>query len=156
MAVAEALSEEALSMRRRLHVRGGLVRNLLNLTLIACVLGDAEAAARRYPEGLRLAHQFASPSDVAGYLEAAAWCAALRERLRESALLAGAATPVRASGPPLDPNNPTRSMHLQAVEQVRTALGDGEFSRAWAEGRALSLDAAVALALEEATPDTSA
>jgi hypothetical protein len=38
---------------------------------------------------------------------------------------------------------------------VRTTLGEDAFASAWAEGRALSLDAAVALALEQTeTPAT--
>ncbi len=39
--------------------------------------------------------------------------------------------------------------YQRAVRGLRRALGDAAFETAWAEGRALSLDAAVALALEQ-------
>jgi hypothetical protein len=45
--------------------------------------------------------------------------------------------------------NYNTQLYQSAIVAVRKALGDAAFAAAWAEGRALSFDAAVALALEQ-------
>jgi hypothetical protein len=42
--------------------------------------------------------------------------------------------------------------HQRAVGTMWTALGAAAFAAAWAEGRALSLEGAIALALEDTDP----
>lgn len=41
-----------------------------------------------------------------------------------------------------------RAEHEQILQQTRAALGDNAFTAAWEQGRALTLDAATALAAE--------
>jgi hypothetical protein len=51
----------------------------------------------------------------------------------------------------------SQDTHARQLDEARAALGDAAFAAAWAEGRALSLDAAVAVALEQtAAPETQA
>jgi hypothetical protein len=65
-----------------------------------------------------------------------------------AARLSGAAETLRETfGISLHPAE--RVSHDQAMAAVRTGLGEAGFVAAWAEGRALSLEKAVALALEE-------
>ena len=45
--------------------------------------------------------------------------------------------------------------HARMVQAIRAALGEEALARTWAEGRALSLDEAVALALGEDTRHTT-
>jgi hypothetical protein len=78
-----------------------------------------------------------------------AWCAALRGRHHQSARLAGAVSAVRRHGP-AEESNPACDLYRQTVERVRVALGEDAFVATHAEGRALSLHAAVALTLEQA------
>jgi hypothetical protein len=42
--------------------------------------------------------------------------------------------------------------HDEAVARARSALGDEAFERAWERGAAMTLDEAVAFALEQRTP----
>ena len=65
-----------------------------------------------------------------------------------AARLFGAAEGLRqAMGALLPPVH--RAEHDRSVAAVRTALGEGAFAAAWAEGRAMSLDEVVALVLAE-------
>jgi hypothetical protein len=64
-----------------------------------------------------------------------------------AAHLFGAAEGLRAAmGAPLPPAD--RTEHDRSVAAVRSALGEEAFAAAWAEGRALTLEAAITLALE--------
>jgi hypothetical protein len=83
-------------------------------------------------------------------LECLAWVAVAHGQPRRAAHLGGAAEALRETmGVPLHP--PERASHDQAVQAMRAALGDAAFAGAWAEGHALSLDEAVALALGDVT-----
>jgi hypothetical protein len=44
---------------------------------------------------------------------------------------------------------PRRTEHEQALSDAREDLGDEAFTMAWAEGRAMTLERAVAYALDE-------
>jgi hypothetical protein len=52
-------------------------------------------------------------------------------------------------GAPLPPAE--RAEHHRSAAAVRTVLGEAAFTAAWAEGRAMSLDDAIAAALEGET-----
>ena len=67
---------------------------------------------------------------------------------RRAALLFGAAATLRATlGAPLPPiDRPVYDRHLAAA---RTRLGEAGWAAAWAEGRNMSLDQALAYALEQ-------
>ena len=76
---------------------------------------------------------------------------AARGQAHRATRLSGAAEALRAAiGVPLRPHE--QASHTQAVQALRAALGEEAFANAWAEGRALSLEEAVALALEGASP----
>jgi hypothetical protein len=81
-----------------------------------------------------------------GLGDLAAVVVALGQPLR-GARLGGVAEALReALGVPLAPA--ARSNQDQAVQAMRAALGEEAFAAAWAEGRAMPLEEAVALALE--------
>jgi hypothetical protein len=83
---------------------------------------------------------------VAAALEEAAALAATLGRAQRAARLYGAAAALRAAkGVPLPPY--LRAAHDGTVTGVRAALGDA-FAAAWAAGKALPLEQAVAEALE--------
>ncbi len=84
--------------------------------------------------------------EIAACLEGLAEVAAGQDRPRRAARLWGAAEVIRERlGAPLPPAG--RSRFAASVARARATLGDGAFEAAWAEGRALPLDQAVASAL---------
>ena len=87
--------------------------------------------------------------DVIGYcFEGLAAVLALIERAAEAARLLGAAEALRESlGVELAPAE--QSTHNETVDAVRARLGDERFSDAWRQGREISLEQAIAYALEE-------
>ena len=74
--------------------------------------------------------------------------AAGQRQPERAARLFGAAEGLReVMGAPLPPAD--RAGRDRSVAAVRSALGEEAFAAAWAEGRAMSLEAAVAFALAE-------
>ena len=80
-------------------------------------------------------------------LECLAWVAAMSGQSPRASRLGGASEALRQNlGVPL--REDLRSGHHRALQTMRAALGDDAFVSAWAEGQALTLDEAVAVALE--------
>ena len=81
-------------------------------------------------------------------LESLAWVAIAQAEPQRAARLGGAAEALwEALGVPLPPEQ--RAGHDQAMQAMRAALGEELFVAAWAEGRALPLEQAIALALKD-------
>jgi hypothetical protein len=81
-------------------------------------------------------------------LEGLAWVAAADEQSPRAARLGGAAEALReALGAPLPAS--LCAGHDRAVQAMRTALGEEACAAAWAAGRALPLEQAIAEALHE-------
>ncbi len=77
-----------------------------------------------------------------------AWLAVATGQSARAAQLGGAAEALReALGAALHPV--LRPGHARAVQAVREALGEDACAAAWAEGQAMTLEQAVAYALEE-------
>jgi hypothetical protein len=74
----------------------------------------------------------------------------LREQPLRTARLLGAAKALGdATGTPL--HGAPQAWYDELVATVRTHLGEHDFHQAWAEGRAMTLEQAIAYALEEGT-----
>ena len=106
------------------------------------------AAARAFlEEGLALGRVLGDKRLIAYSLEAFAEFDLAETRAGWAARLLGAAEALRrAIGAPLTPAD--RSEYDARVAAARAQLGDGAFAAVWAEGRAMSLEQAVACALE--------
>jgi hypothetical protein len=122
--------------------------------------GDIEAACSLFQRSLAAVWEPVGPAR-SGFrplplcLEGLARVAAAREQKERAARLFGAAEALReAAGAPFPSGARagTQPAERAAVEQhvatVRTALGSEAFAAAWAAGRAMTLDEAVAYALE--------
>ena len=149
---ARALFEESLALRRELGDRWGIANSLNNLGNVAHEQGDYPSARALHGESLARQLELGNRRGIAESLEGMApvasalgnpdraariWCAA--ERLREE------------FGAPLPPNE--RPRYEEQVATARAALNDNAaFAAAWQEGRALTLEQAIALALQE--PDS--
>jgi non-specific serine/threonine protein kinase len=144
---ATALYEESLALDRELGDKQGIAISLNNLGIVAYLHGDYERAPALLHEALLLSRDIGAKTVMAETLEPLAWSAVVQEQPGRAARLGGAAETLReAIGAPLAPEY--RLGHDQAVQAMRAALGDEVFAAAWAEGRALPLEQAIALALE--------
>ena len=147
-ASARALYEESIAIGRELGHRSGIAYSLHNLGNVAYEQGDYLAARLQFEEGLAILRELGdregSDQSLAGL---AAVIAALGNSLR-AARTWGAAERLRVEiGSPLPQSD--RPRYDRRVAAARAALGDdAAFDHAWQEGRALTLEQAIDLALE--------
>ena len=143
---ATALLREALARRRELGDQRAIAESLNNLGLVAAAQGDYERAAVHFEEGLLLSRDIGARHILAEALEGLAWVAAARGQWRRAARLGAAAQAERdVLGQPVPSTD--REQHDRAVQAARATLGEATFAAAWAEGLAMTLDEAIALAL---------
>jgi non-specific serine/threonine protein kinase len=140
--------EEALALQRELGDQWFIPRSLVYLGRIAHAQGDYGQAAALQQEGVRLSSTIGNRHTVAIGLESLAWIAESYGQPHRAAQLGGAAAALReALGVPLAPDQ--QAGHDSVIQVIRAALGEEAFAPAWAEGRALPLNEAVALALDD-------
>jgi predicted ATPase/Tfp pilus assembly protein PilF len=142
---AAVLVEESLALRRTLGDSRGIAVSLRTLGRLAYERGEYERAATLVEESLGISRTLESKESLASDLERLAWVAAARGQPLRAASLAGAAEALRDDlGAPLPADE--RAGHVQAVARLRAALGEERAAVAWAAGRALPRDDAIALA----------
>jgi predicted ATPase/DNA-binding CsgD family transcriptional regulator len=135
---------EALTYLREVESRPEIARCLSGLARVAMDLGATELAREHLTESLRLSRTCGTRIGVARGLESFAALAVREEQPERAVQLAAAATALRedAGLPPLPGARAER--YLAPARR----LGDHVVARLWARGRALSPEAAIALALE--------
>jgi non-specific serine/threonine protein kinase len=151
---AGALYEESLAIRRDLGDRRGIALALNGLGNVDAEQGDYPAARVLYEESLAIRREQGDRWGIAFALEGlAAVVAALANSLR-AARIWGAAERLREEiGAPLPPYE--RPRYGRRVAAARAALrDDAAFEHAWQEGRALTIEQGIALALSEAVART--
>src|SRR5207249_753697 len=126
----------------------GIAWSVVNLAFVVQSQGDSGAARALFEESLAISQEHGYKPRIVENLEGLAAVAVAQGQAERAARLAGAAEGLReAMGAPLPPAD--RAEHERSVGAARTALGEAAFASAWAEGRTLSLEAAVAFALVE-------
>jgi non-specific serine/threonine protein kinase len=146
---ARSLYEECLAIWREMGHRFGTAVSLSNLGNLVFGQGDYPVAGVLHQEGLVIRRDLGDRRGIAYSLEGLATVvAALGSSLR-AARIWGAAERLREEiGSPLPPNE--RPHYGPRVAAARAALGDdAAFDRAWQQGRALTLEQAIELALAE-------
>jgi predicted ATPase/DNA-binding SARP family transcriptional activator/class 3 adenylate cyclase len=156
---ADSLHQQSLSLRQELGDRWGIAESLHDLGRVALHCGDVERAAAWIRQSLLLYREQDRKKGVAVCLESLAAAvthssppaeggARGEERSARAARLYGAAEALRETiGAPLPPaNRPDRDRGIAAA---RATLGEAAFSAAWAEGRVMRVEQAIASALEE-------
>ena len=146
---ATALQAEALAIHREAGNRIGVAITLSNIADRVAKQGDFRAAAALHKEGLMIQRELGDRRGIAySMVGLAAGAAAFGNPLR-AARMWGAAEQMREDvGSPLEPKD--RPRYDRRLANARVAVGDGAaFDRAWQEGRALTLERAIELALEE-------
>ena len=146
--IARALWEESLEIVRELGDRVRVAIVLNNLGALASEQGDYAASEASYKEGLAIRRQLGDKEGIAT-LEGYAALVAARSNSLHAARTWGAAERLRDEiGSSLPPN--ARPIYDRRVTTARAALrDDAAFDRAWQEGRVLTLEQAIELALQE-------
>ncbi|MGH8163623.1 MAG: ATP-binding protein, partial [Rhodanobacteraceae bacterium] len=144
---AEELANESLALRREQGDRRGVAETINNLAQVASVQGRHERAATLFKEGLLLSRDVGDMIRLLEALEGLAWATAELGQPRLAVRQGGAAEAERVRLG-LSQGVPDRGFGERAVQAMRAALGEETFAATWAEGRAMTLNDAVALALK--------
>jgi non-specific serine/threonine protein kinase len=121
------------------------------LMRLARLRGDAEQGAILARDNLILNRDLGVPGSIALDLDALGWIARVHGDHARAARLFAAATAVRDSlGRSILAES--RRERDEDLAIAREALGPDAFEAAWAEGRAMSLERAIAYALEAPDP----
>jgi class 3 adenylate cyclase/tetratricopeptide (TPR) repeat protein len=149
---ARHLLESSLALDREMGDKPGIAISLINLGNVAWNQGDYAAARALYQESLLLGREMGDKRGIVETLIGLAGVAAGSSDMPGATRLASSAENLRVSihlvlGPVEE------LIYGQAVSAARAALGDDAFDTTWAEGRAMMLEDAIALALgQEAIP----
>jgi predicted ATPase/DNA-binding CsgD family transcriptional regulator len=151
---ARPLLEDSLVIAKQTGVETDAVQMSIGLARLWAWQGDAEEARRLYQESLTLLSEFnVYKEGIAASLEGLAALEAGEGALRQAAWLWGAAHALReASSAPMYPVHHASSE--QAIAQARAQLGELAFHAAWAEGRMMTPEQALA-AQEQVMPPTA-
>jgi len=143
---AKELIGASLVIRRGLGDKWGMAYSLDGLGWVACTEGDHTSAATHYRESLRLFRELGDSWRIAGGVANLAGPATGQGQWPRAAQLLGAAESLRegvsARLSPVDCQE-----YEQRAARVRTQLAATVFAAAWAQGRALTQEQAVAYAL---------
>lgn len=146
---ARALHEESLALMRELGNESGVALSLINLGIVVCDQGDCTLARSLHKESLELFWKQRNQRGVAFSLEGFASLAVAQGEVSRAVHLWGASEAVReAIGAPLPPSG--RDSYERDLKIAQNLLDGPLFNAAWAEGRAMSIEQAIAYALVEA------
>jgi predicted ATPase/class 3 adenylate cyclase len=143
---ARPLLEASRALKREVGDRRGEANTVKSLGDLALGEGDRVAAAVLYREALVLRRDIGDALGIAESLEGFAALALVEGDTVRAARCHGAAAGLRWDvGAPL--KGYEQAAHAAAVLEARTRMGDADYAVHWADGRALSRDAATAMAL---------
>jgi hypothetical protein len=147
-ASARSFFEESLAVARSLGDRFHIARWTAFLGAVALHQGEWEQARALYREALMGCQEVADRRAIAGCLSGLAAVAAQPQPDRAARLFGAAEALRQAMGAHRSLIDPPGYEHTMAA--IRAQLDEQAFATAWAEGRAMSLEEAVCIALEEA------
>ncbi|NRQ32691.1 hypothetical protein HII36_12700 [Nonomuraea sp. NN258] len=147
-ATAKRHYEAGLSLVRHVDARQQIISCLAGLGKVAIDQGDLAEARAKLTEALVLSRDAGLRVSIARRLEAWAALLAAEGDHRRSVLLTAASTALRDRRPD------ARTEEL--LDPARRRLGDTLVDLLWAEGRAMTLDQAVACALDGQMPESPA
>jgi hypothetical protein len=149
---AEPVCQESLALHRELGYKRGQVSPLLILGWVAYHRRDNALAASRFAEGLGFARELGMKREIAAALAALASASGGEDghspATVRTARLLGAAEALRETIGAL-PNAAPRLEFHRTLAATRSQLDEAAFAAAWAEGRAMTLEQAIAYALKE-------
>jgi DNA-binding CsgD family transcriptional regulator/tetratricopeptide (TPR) repeat protein len=146
-AQAWSLYEQSLALRKEQADRRRLSRTLAGMAYVALKRGDYARAVALFRESLSLSRELGNQGSIALSLEGLATVQA-KHWPERAARLFGASEALRErAGIPLPPSR--LEEHARSVTVSRSGLAKEVFAKAWAEGRALTVEQAIDLASAE-------
>jgi predicted ATPase/class 3 adenylate cyclase len=144
---ALVLSEESIAIFRKTGNRFALADGLQGMAQVHQLVGDDRAAQSDAEESLVLFRDADNPSGVAAGLQTLGALATFAGRFERAIRLAGAASSITES---IGGGAPPELLGVaDPREQARSTLSKEAIDRAWKEGQAMSVEEAVAYALDE-------
>jgi tetratricopeptide (TPR) repeat protein len=144
---ATGLLEESLELRRQLGNKWGVGVSLGTLGWVAICEGDWDRALARLGESLEVRQEIGDKGGSAWCIERLAEVALAQGNPEKAVRLLSAAAALRISiGSVIDPVDQPEYQNRRNV--LRAELGQERFAAVWEEGRALSLEQAIAYALK--------
>jgi predicted ATPase/DNA-binding SARP family transcriptional activator len=144
---ARPLFEESLAILRRRRDSANIARSLFNLGSVELMLESTATAAARFRESIELGRETGDKEDLAWCLLGVAGVAARSGNVpRAAALLGSSVALLEAIGAAFKPFE--RHLHDDAVDRAREALGVDAYEHERRRGAALSLEDAIAEALD--------
>jgi non-specific serine/threonine protein kinase len=144
---AEKFLEESLPVLREVEDRIAIARGLHGLGLVALHQGDIELATNRFGEGLAVVKDIGARLEFAQFLEGLAAVACQQGHFRRSCVLLGFSEQLRSTiSTPLF--TAEQADNERCLSTVRANLEGEVFGSVWAEGQAMTIDEAVAYALD--------
>ena len=149
--LARTLQEQRLAVERELNNKPGIAESLSDLGDVVLAQGKHQEATALFAESLELRRELGHTAEIAQCLVGLARVAEVQGQSKHAALLCGAAEALLAAiGRELDPIDCIE--YTQNVAAVRAQLDEAAFAAAWAAGRALSVEQAIADALAGTDP----
>ncbi len=145
---AHSYYKETLSEARKGGDAFNLLYALFNLGSVSCMKNDAETAHTQFTESISIAKDLGSLRAVADCLDGFASLSAMSEKFEKAAILFGAAESLRESVG-FEIQNADRIFRDHFVEIVKNSISKNSFSEFEKQGRKISMDEAVNLALDE-------
>jgi tetratricopeptide (TPR) repeat protein len=143
---ARACYEERLAMAGEVGFRMGIGEALGGLGDLALDRGDLDGARSHLDEALPIHRDLGNRREIAHVLECFAGLAALRDQRERAVRLWSAATALRQVID--EPIPPDQGIRLgRRLGRLREVAGEEAFARMWAEGQAMTLGEAIAVAL---------
>jgi len=140
---AHSRLQESLGLAREIGKKEFMASSLRLLGRVAAFQGDYPAARARYQESLTIGSQVSHNLDVPSSLEGLAHVVAMQGEPAWAARLWGTAQALRqARGTPLPPVY--AAAYDRAVASARSHLGEQAFAAAWAQGRTMTPEQALA------------
>jgi predicted ATPase/class 3 adenylate cyclase/Tfp pilus assembly protein PilF len=144
---AMSMHEESLAIKRELGDKSGIAYSLGNLGMISFTQGGYPAARSLHEESLALHREIGDKKGIAVSLAGLGEVASETGQPRKGAALLGASQAVlEAIGAVMAPED--LIPYERAVASAAAQSGEEEFEKAWQVGRAMSIEEAIAYAIE--------
>lgn len=144
---ARVLHEESMALSREIGDKRGIATSLTNLGHVNLIQRDFTSARTQYSESLKLLSEARNQQDIVHCLVGWANFAEATGQAERAAKLCGFVEALlQATGRALFPE---REMYEKTITTLRSQLDEATSAAAWAAGKAMSTEQAIAFALQE-------